>query len=154
MKLEFSRQNFEKYSNIKFHKNPSSGNRVVRHFANVHNQTGYTVSKRWTVFSFLPFSVHYRRVFATRRKIEFPVFEKIDVHIYFHAHTRTCFAEVLAGGGFAAQRTIRSNLFNFNLLLNPWIPFGKAVPLEACTGPEGSRKLRLPDFKTIGTWRW
>ena len=22
------------------------------------------------------------------------------------------------------------------------------------TGPEGSRRLRLPDFKTIGTWRW
>jgi hypothetical protein len=28
---------------------------------------------------------------------------------------------------------------------------GKAVPLQAWTGPEGSRKLRLPDFKTIGT---
>jgi len=29
MKLEFSHQIFEKYSNIKFHKNPSSGSRVV-----------------------------------------------------------------------------------------------------------------------------
>jgi len=29
MKLEFSRQIFEKYSNIKFHDNPSSGSRVV-----------------------------------------------------------------------------------------------------------------------------
>jgi hypothetical protein len=28
-KLEFSRQVFEKYSNIKFHENPSSGSRVV-----------------------------------------------------------------------------------------------------------------------------
>jgi len=27
----------------------------------------------------------------------------------------------------------------------------KAIPLQACTGPEGSRKLRLPGFKTIGT---
>ena len=27
----------------------------------------------------------------------------------------------------------------------------KAIPLQAWTGPEGSRKLRLPDFKTIGT---
>ena len=25
---------------------------------------------------------------------------------------------------------------------------GKAVPLQACTGPEGSRKLRFPDFMT------
>ena len=28
---------------------------------------------------------------------------------------------------------------------------GKAIPLLAWTGPEGSRKLRLPDFKTIST---
>ena len=27
----------------------------------------------------------------------------------------------------------------------------KAIPLQFWTGPEGSRKLRLPDFKTIGT---
>jgi hypothetical protein len=27
----------------------------------------------------------------------------------------------------------------------------KAVPLQALTGPEGSRRLRLSDFKTIGT---
>ena len=31
---------------------------------------------------------------------------------------------------------------------------GKAITLQAWTGPEGSRRLRLPDFKTIGTWRW
>jgi hypothetical protein len=28
---------------------------------------------------------------------------------------------------------------------------GKANPLQALTGPEGSRKLKLPDFKTVGT---
>jgi hypothetical protein len=28
---------------------------------------------------------------------------------------------------------------------------GKAIPLQALTGPEGSRSLRLTDFKTIGT---
>ena len=28
---------------------------------------------------------------------------------------------------------------------------GKTIPLHAWTGPEGSRRLRLPDFKTIGT---
>jgi hypothetical protein len=27
----------------------------------------------------------------------------------------------------------------------------KAIPLQAWTGPEGFRRLRLPDFKTIGT---
>ena len=28
---------------------------------------------------------------------------------------------------------------------------GKEIPLQALTSPEGSRRLRLPDFKTIGT---
>jgi len=28
---------------------------------------------------------------------------------------------------------------------------GKALPIQAWTGPEGSRSLRLSDFKTIGT---
>jgi hypothetical protein len=27
----------------------------------------------------------------------------------------------------------------------------KAIPLQAWTGPEGSRRLGLPDIKTIGT---
>ena len=33
-------------------------------------------------------------------------------------------------------------------------PKGKAIPLQAWTGPEGSRRLRLQDLKTVGTWRW
>jgi hypothetical protein len=28
---------------------------------------------------------------------------------------------------------------------------GKVIPLKAWTGPEGSRRLRLPNFNTIGT---
>jgi len=31
---------------------------------------------------------------------------------------------------------------------------GKAIPLQAWTGPEGSRRLRFPDLKAISTWRW
>ena len=31
---------------------------------------------------------------------------------------------------------------------------GKAIPLQAWTGPEGSRRLRFPDIKTVVTWRW
>jgi hypothetical protein len=27
----------------------------------------------------------------------------------------------------------------------------KAIPLQDLTGPEGSRRLRIPDFKAIGT---
>jgi hypothetical protein len=28
---------------------------------------------------------------------------------------------------------------------------GKVIPLQAWKGPEGSRRLRFPDFRTIGT---
>ena len=28
---------------------------------------------------------------------------------------------------------------------------GKAIPLQAWTGPEDSRRLRVPYFKTVGT---
>ena len=31
-----------------------------------------------------------------------------------------------------------------------WTKQSKAIPLQAWTGPEGSRRLRLPDFKTVG----
>jgi len=30
----------------------------------------------------------------------------------------------------------------------------KAVPVQVWTGPEGSRRLRLPDFRTLGKWKW
>ena len=30
----------------------------------------------------------------------------------------------------------------------------KAIPLQAWTGPEGSRRMSLPDFKIICTRRW
>jgi hypothetical protein len=31
---------------------------------------------------------------------------------------------------------------------------GKAIPVQARTDPEGSTRLRLPHFNTIGTYRW
>jgi hypothetical protein len=31
---------------------------------------------------------------------------------------------------------------------------GKTIPLETWTGPEGSRRLALPDLKTVGTGWW
>jgi hypothetical protein len=34
-----------------------------------------------------------------------------------------------------------------------WVNKGKAIPLQAWTGPEGSRRLRLSDFMTSGTCR-
>jgi len=31
---------------------------------------------------------------------------------------------------------------------------GKEIPLQAWTGPKSSRRLRLPDLKTVGIGRW
>jgi len=37
-------------------------------------------------------------------------------------------------------------------MMSMWLPETcKAIPLQVWTGPEGSRRLRLPDFKTTGT---
>jgi hypothetical protein len=40
------------------------------------------------------------------------------------------------------------------IIVNKGKDKGKAIPLQAWTGPEGSRRSRLPDFKKIGTRRW
>ena len=54
--------------------------------------------------------------------------------------------------------TNKKNYLNFKKSLNKCNEFvtkgkgkGKTIPLEAWTGPETSRRMRLPDFKTIGT---
>jgi hypothetical protein len=31
---------------------------------------------------------------------------------------------------------------------------GKAIPVQALTGPEGSGRLRVPNFMIVGTLRW
>jgi hypothetical protein len=43
-----------------------------------------------------------------------------------------------------------SLLYHASVVVTPDVK-GKSIPLQAWTRPEGSRKLRLPDFKTIGT---
>jgi hypothetical protein len=54
-------------------------------------------------------------------------------------------ATTLVVGWFAGHRSKNHRM---------WYKKGKAIPLQAWRGPEDSRRLRLPDFKTIGTWRW
>jgi hypothetical protein len=44
-----------------------------------------------------------------------------------------------------------SNSFEATTLYTVSKGKGKAIPLQAWTGPGGSRRMRLPDFKTIGT---
>ena len=40
-----------------------------------------------------------------------------------------------------------------NLSMRP-LDKDKGIQLQVWPGPEGSRSLRLPDFITVGTWRW
>jgi hypothetical protein len=43
---------------------------------------------------------------------------------------------------------------NVHFLISTGKGKGKAIPLQAFTSPEGSRRLRLSNFKKIGTGRW
>jgi len=45
--------------------------------------------------------------------------------------------------------TIETHVHACYVITKPHI--GKAIPLQAWTGPEGSRRMRLLYFKTIGT---
>jgi hypothetical protein len=46
---------------------------------------------------------------------------------------------------------MNSTVVTLIYLINIYTIKGKAMPLQAWTGPEGSRRLRLPDSKTVGT---
>jgi len=49
------------------------------------------------------------------------------------------------------QRTCQNaTLYSLLVLLGK----RKTILTQAWTGPEGSRRLRFPDFETLGTWRW
>jgi hypothetical protein len=52
----------------------------------------------------------------------------------------------------AGRRTILPECLNRQYLMDNWLACkGKVIPLQAWTDPEGSRRLRLPDFMTVGT---
>jgi len=50
------------------------------------------------------------------------------------------------------QEAVRALRFghNMNLFTRPYNK-GKGIPVQTWTGPEGSRRLRLPGFKRVGT---
>jgi hypothetical protein len=71
---------------------------------------------------------------------------------WFRSNDRT--AQVIRGRAVlvpeVAGRNSKSSQFTNHL--RPTLKGkGKAIPLQAWTCPEGSRRLRLTDFKTIGT---
>jgi len=67
----------------------------------------------------------------------------------FPVGKRICSLKPRPGGFWSTPSPIQHyrNLFTLRVKC-------KAILLQAWTGPESSRRLKLSDFKTIGTWRW
>jgi hypothetical protein len=68
--------------------------------------------------------------------------------------TTSCFRGLRVSTALGKQlRQCCAHNRNLVEMLSPWSLSvnGKAVPLQALTGPERSRRLRLQDFKTVGT---
>ena len=82
-------------------------------------------------------------------------FSFIDVSLLYNGYQHV--SDHLQGGENKNKNTITIHSFinsavnltkNF-MIFKLWSDLGKAVPLQAWTGPEGSRKLRFPDFVTM-----
>ena len=54
----------------------------------------------------------------------------------------------VSGSAYCSVRTESTQYFFFSIHCVAFPIIGKAVPLQAWSGPEGSRKLRFPDFMT------
>jgi len=56
-------------------------------------------------------------------------------------------------GGGLSEDTVTTHILRRDILVvyYQYKKKGKAIPLQAWTGPEGSRRMRLSDFKTICT---
>ena len=71
------------------------------------------------------------------------------VHTHTHTHTHINFSSYNFCGSLT---NLSSTLTKSRLSLLEAL--GKAIPVRAWTGPQGSRRLSLPDFKTADIWRW
>jgi hypothetical protein len=60
---------------------------------------------------------------------------------------------LLAEGHVSAtkRKTKEKRLSDKIMILSVLTRIGKEIPLQAWTGPEGSRRLSFPNFETIGT---
>ena len=101
------------------------------------NSSTHKISPKWTpiMTDRTPFQVISQRPYVIQASTHNYLSNK--VLIYWNPHSATCFGYVKPSSSCAQ--------------LNGK---GKAIPIQAWTGPEGSRRLRLPDFKTIDTWSW
>jgi hypothetical protein len=85
--------------------------------------------------------------------------QELRVQVYFFLTTAQAHEDGTSPGGFNLVAAADDDYTNFTfcepcIVIYRWKKVkvkGNAIPLQAWTGPEGSRRLRLQDFKTIGT---
>ena len=65
---------------------------------------------------------------------------RIAVMLYVYLRNMVCFGYVIANALSEGDNKLKKN-----------VKKGTAIPLQVWTGPEGSRSLRLPDCKAVGT---
>ena len=118
----------------------------------IHKQR-HNAKKKWT----------NRQTFITRHKeTSNPVFQSQYIILQSHFTQRVLIGllQYFTCEGYKVCK--ERNIFHIHTYsytntyvhaLHSWHR-GKATPLQAWTAPECSRRLRLPDFKTIGTRRW
>ena len=86
------------------------------------------------------------------------------IHTHTHSHTGLCsypaidrfqcdFYEYVISLRYLTLETWKRKRRKFILQINLDGGKGKTTSVQAWRGPEGSRRLRLPDFKTLGTWK-
>ena len=79
------------------------------------------------------------KVFILSDKYGSPLPETIPKRLSAEGHVST-----------PSKMTREKRLSDKIMILSVVTHIGKAIPLQVWTGPEGSRRLRLPDYKTIG----
>jgi hypothetical protein len=77
--------------------------------------------------------------------------EKIPVLKVYYKDDRSNYQDVHLVYNFVTKEINHEKSSASDYLVSSNPIKGKAIPLHAWTGPEGSGKLRLPDFKTVGT---
>jgi hypothetical protein len=74
--------------------------------------------------------------------------EKLLIFLVFYSPILTSISITVLEYVFLRKCSNTIDLCMFSCMVLPSV---KAIPLQALTGPEGSRRLRLPDFKTVST---
>ena len=87
-------------------------------------------------------------------RLYFPL-DALHVSDYISPSSGTTFYKLYIAFGISQTYGTGIKLINISIITTTATSSSsEAIPLQGWTGPEGSRRLRLPDFKTIGTCRW